>query len=209
MQIYKFALLTSLAALAFSTGDSDARPARTTTAVVAQDMLKPLGLAKTAAYGFDATYGWVTGGQTSAILFESSKLTALDLTKSGAEVLGSDAAATFRVLDAASITPAFLKQAFPGIYGTPEARPVLQAILAAKRTGALFSPGKGRVLYVGSTVGTIYYLEESLMDAPSFTRLKPMAMPKLLSAKRNDAKAMDQFMKNLPPCTSGKFPCKE
>jgi hypothetical protein len=189
-------------------------PAATLTAREAAPAAKPanlttvLGLKAPSAFRFDPKYGMYVGSEDTALLVNADKISTLDIGKTGATVVGTQAASTFKVMAPAAITPAFLKQNFPTVFDNPRGTLVIRDILASQRASALFSPGKGRALYVATRTGLVYYIDFSPVDAPSFTRLVPMAMPKMNAIKKPDAKAVDTYINALPPCSEGKFPCQ-
>jgi hypothetical protein len=182
------------------------QPVKTKSADI--DLLAALALPKATAYAFDPAIGFVVGDEGAITLIEKNGISLLVPVKGGAQRESTEAPSTFRVLPPDALTAHFLKTNFANTYGASEAEPVIRALLRARPLGILFSPGKGRAIYVRTADGSLYYMDQSPIDAPTFTRLVPMAMPKLIPAKKADPKATDIYINALPPCSEGKFPCK-
>jgi hypothetical protein len=142
-------------------------------------------------------------------LFIEKKISNLYLSKSEAVIMSTDFAKTFRSLAAAHIDAAFLQKNFPAAWKDTRSEVVMQEVLTGKRLGVLLSPGKARVLFVAMDEGMLYYVDHSLAEAPSFTRLVPVKTPKIAApTKPRDSAKVDDYVNSLPPCSSGKFPCK-
>jgi hypothetical protein len=176
--------------------------------VVAADLLSVLALKTPSTFKFDESFGWVTGSDSAGLFIEKNKISNLEMSKSEAVIMSIDLAKTFRSLAPANIDAALLQKNYPAAWKDTRSEVVMQKILTGKRVGALLSPGKARVLFVATDEGTIYYVDHSLAEAPSFTRLVPARTPKIAApTKPRDSAKVDDYVNNLPPCSSGKFPC--
>jgi hypothetical protein len=175
----------------------------------APDLLTVLSLKKPAAFRFDSKFGFFVGSDDAAVMIEKGKMTSLTLSRLGAVAGQVDPASSFRSLPPAGITDLFLKKNFADVSSAPEAKAFLKSLLGAKITGALFSPGNGRSLYVATEGGIIFYIDQSPVDAPSFTRLVQIPVPRAaVEPKFKTMEEYEAYVKTLPSCAQSKPPCR-
>jgi hypothetical protein len=195
----------------------DAKEAVPAIQVGKNNFLQALKLKQKTAFRFSPGYGFIAGDQDGGVLMDVAGVTFYERTSSGVKLLETDKAIAFKHLELSKMTNTNLAKMFPGIYQDPAGKKVISDVLSAVPVAVIykpFSPSKISEMYAITKLGFIYYFHQSSVDAPTFARLIPIAMPKFVASQKPAAASMskqdaDKLLNSLPPCSEGKYPCRD